>query len=72
MIALLTIPAATAQLFFKTVKGIMLAATLITLFASISGLMLAYYLDFVTGPLIVLVISFIYLVGIALSRYVHK
>ncbi|MFW6025422.1 MAG: metal ABC transporter permease [Candidatus Woesearchaeota archaeon] len=68
MIAILTIPAATAQLFHKTVKKIMLTSSLITLFSTISGLFISYYLDFSTGPIIVLVISTIYLLGILLSK----
>jgi zinc transport system permease protein len=68
MIAILTIPAATAQLFHKTVKKIMLTSSLITLFASISGLFISYYLNFVTGPIIVLIISALYLCGIFLSK----
>jgi ABC-type Mn2+/Zn2+ transport system permease subunit len=68
MIAILTIPAATAQLFQKTVKKIMITSALITLFASISGLFISYYLNFATGPIIVLIISAVYLGGIFLSR----
>ena len=70
MIAILTIPAATANLFHRTVKKIMLTSALITLVASISGLFVAYYLDFATGPIIVLIISAIYLLGIALSKVI--
>jgi zinc transport system permease protein len=68
MIAILTIPAATAQMFHKTVKKIMITSSLITLFASISGLFISYYLNFATGPIIVLVISSIYLCGILFSK----
>ncbi len=68
MIAILTIPAATAQLFFKTVKKIMVFATLITLAASVLGLFVSYYLNFATGPVIVLMISSIYLIGMILSK----
>jgi len=69
MIAILTIPAATAQLFHKTVKKIMLTSSLITLFSSITGLFISYYLNFATGPIIVLIISFIYISGVFLSKY---
>lgn len=68
MIAILTIPAATAQMFHKTVKKIMITSSLITLFASVSGLFVSYYLNFATGPIIVLVISVVYLFGILLSK----
>jgi zinc transport system permease protein len=68
MIAILTIPAATAQLFHRTVKKIMITSSIITLFATITGLYLSYYLDFATGPIIVLIISFIYITSIFLSK----
>jgi len=68
MIAILTIPAATAQLFHKTVKKIMVTSSLITLFASISGLFASYYLNFATGPIIVLIISALYLGGLFISK----
>ncbi|MBW2989261.1 metal ABC transporter permease [Candidatus Woesearchaeota archaeon] len=63
MIAILTMPAATAQLFHKTVKGMMVTSFLITLFAAIAGLFVSYYLNFATGPIIVLIISFIYVIA---------
>lgn len=68
MIAILTIPAATAQMFFKTVKKIMVAAALITLFASFLGLFISYYLNFATGPIIILLISCFYLMGMIFSK----
>lgn len=70
MIAILTIPAATAQMFHKTVRKIMLTSSLITLFASISGLFISYYLNFATGPMIVLIISAVYLCGTFLSKLI--
>lgn len=69
MIAILTIPAATAQLFHNTVKKIMVTSSLITLFSIITGLFISYYLNFATGPIIVLMISLIYICGIFLTRF---
>jgi len=68
MIAILTIPAATAQMFHKTMKKMMITSSIITLFASLSGLFFSYYLNFPAGPIIVLIISTIYLGGIFLSK----
>ncbi len=68
MIAILTIPAATAQLFHKTVKNIMITSSMITLFASVSGLFASYYLNFATGPIIVLILSMVYLCGNLVSK----
>lgn len=69
MIAILTLPAATAQFFSKTLKKIMFHSALITLFATVAGLIISYYLNFATGPIIVLLISMIYLFGIFLSGW---
>ncbi|MFH1307138.1 MAG: metal ABC transporter permease [Candidatus Micrarchaeota archaeon] len=68
MIGLLTVPAATAQLFERTIKRIMALAILISLACSLSGLVLAYYVDFPPGPLIILLISLVYMIGIAYKR----
>lgn len=68
MIAILTIPAAIAQRFFKTVKQIMIASIFVTLLSTIAGLFISYYLDFSTGPIIVLIISAIYIISIFIKR----
>lgn len=68
MIAILTLPAATAQIFSKTVKQIMIRASLITLVASVAGLVISYMLDFSTGPIIVLILAAFYLAGLLISR----
>jgi zinc transport system permease protein len=69
MIAILTIPAATAQMFHKTVKKIMISSSFITLFGCVSGLFVSYYIDFAAGPIIVLIFSAVYLCGILLSKF---
>lgn len=69
MIAILTMPAAAAQMFHKTIKKIMFTATLITLFSAVFGLMVSYYLNFATGPIIVLIISTIYIGSIVMSKF---
>jgi zinc transport system permease protein len=68
MISILTIPAATAQLIHKSLKKIMITSSLITLFSTVSGLFISYYLNFSTGPIIVLIISAVYLLVILLER----
>lgn len=72
MIALLTMPAATAQLFNRTVKGIMFLASIITLFSTLTGLFLSYLLNFPTGPVIVLITAFVYVCGMFYSHLGHK
>jgi zinc transport system permease protein len=68
MIAILTIPAAISQLFYKTVKEIMITSSVITLFSIVTGLFISYYINFSTGPIIVLMLSSIYVTSIALSK----
>jgi zinc transport system permease protein len=68
MIALLTMPAAVAQLFHKTMKGMMVTASLITLFATVSGLFISYLINFAPGPIIVLIMSLIYIASIGISQ----
>jgi zinc transport system permease protein len=68
MIALLTIPAASAQMFSRTVKEIMLASILISLFSMLAGLFLSVAMDFPPGPIIVLITSGIYLASMLLSK----
>ncbi len=68
MIAILTIPAAISQHFHKTVKKIMITSSVITLFSTILGLFVSYYLDFSTGPIIVLILSAIYVISLILSK----
>ena len=72
MIAILTMPAAVAQLYYKTLKSIMLASALITFFATVTGLFLSYYLNFAAGPIIVLIISSIYIIAIFLKNIENK
>jgi zinc transport system permease protein len=68
MIAILTIPAAISQLFYKTVKEIMVTSSVISLFSIVTGLFFSYYIDFSTGPIIVLLLSSIYVISIVLSK----
>ncbi len=68
MIAILTIPAAISQQFHKTVKKIMITSSVITLFSTILGLFVSYYLDFSTGPIIVLILSAIYVISLIFSK----
>ncbi|MGM5480616.1 MAG: metal ABC transporter permease [Nanobdellota archaeon] len=69
MIAILTLPAATAQFFSRTIKKIMFRASLIALFATVIGLFLSYSLDFATGPIIVLILAILYLTSALFSKY---
>ncbi|MFH1427870.1 MAG: metal ABC transporter permease [Patescibacteria group bacterium] len=69
VIALLTLPAATANLLSKTLKGIMCWAVILSCFSTIAGIFLSYYLNWPTGPVIIFLAAFIYLVVILLKSY---
>jgi len=68
MIALLTIPAASAQMFNRTVKKIMLIAVAISAVSMIAGLFLSAAINFPPGPIIVLITSGIYLASIFVAK----
>ena len=69
MIALLTMPAAVAQLYRKTVKGMMIAASLLTLFAAVTGLFVSTLINFAPGPIIVLILSLIYILAFLFNHW---
>jgi ABC-type Mn2+/Zn2+ transport system permease subunit len=49
-------------------KGMMVTASLITLFATVSGLFISYLINFAPGPIIVLIMSLIYIASIGISQ----
>lgn len=67
LIALLTMPAATAQVF-RTVKKMMLAASIITLVSMTAGLFVSYLTNLPAGPVIVLLASAFYIASVVLGR----
>lgn len=72
MIALLTLPAATAQFFHRKLQSIMFTASIITAVSIIGGLLLSYVLNFATGPIIVLLVATIYLLAALLKGKKRK
>jgi zinc transport system permease protein len=75
VIALLTIPAAVARSFSRTLQGMMVLAIAFSVMFSIAGLWLSWVFDVASGATIILVASFVFLVtallkarGISLSR----
>lgn len=60
VIAILTLPAATARLFGRTVKKIMIFSSIITLISMLGGLIFSYYVNLPAGPVIVLMNSAFY------------
>ncbi len=63
VIALLTIPASIGRLFAKTVKRMMVLATLSGMALTTGGLMLSYYTDLASGATIVLLSAAVFLLA---------
>ncbi len=70
VIALLTLPAASANLLSKTLKGMMFLSILISLISSTSGLFLSYYINWPTGPVIIFIASLIYMGVLLFNRVI--
>lgn len=70
MLAMMIIPAATAQMFSTRLHHMMFRAAIIGMVTSIIGVYLSYYIDIPTGPAIVLAMTSLFLVGF-LMRHVR-
>lgn len=68
VVALLTIPAAMAGQHVRSLSGMMLLASLLTLVFSLAGIMLSFFSDWPVGPTIILVAGAAYLVQSLLRR----
>lgn len=68
VIALLTIPPHIAERFTRTLKGMMILATVLSLIFSCTGLAIAYLWNLTAGATIILVASGTYLATLALPR----
>jgi len=61
VIALLTLPASSAQLVSKRFKNIIFIAIFLAVFSNVLGIVLSYYLNWPSGPVIVFTSAIIYL-----------
>lgn len=61
--ALLILPAATAQLWFKNYRAVLIASVIFSLINVMSGLFLSYYLNIASGATIVLIGTILFLVS---------
>jgi zinc transport system permease protein len=68
LIALMTLPAATAGLYTKNLKKMMAAATLLGVATTTSGIWLSYILDLPAGAIIILLTTTIYFTSLLLKR----
>lgn len=62
VIALLTIPAATANLYLKSLKKIMVTSVILSVIATTSGLLISFYFDIASGAAIIGVAAVIFVI----------
>lgn len=62
VIALLTLPASSAQLLTKNFKHMIILATVLALLFNLAGLFLSYYINVPSGPIIIFVAAITYFV----------
>ncbi len=74
VIALLTLPASSAQLVSKNFKHIIGWAIVFAIFENLLGIILSYHLNIPTGPLIILIAAAVYLLilGVKRSRLIAR
>ncbi len=60
VLSLFTIPAATANLFTKSLYRMMIGGIIVSLIGSISGLLLAYFFDLPSGATIIITLTLLY------------
>jgi zinc transport system permease protein len=69
VIALFTIPASIAEMFTKSLKRIMIIASLLGVFFTLGGLMLSYYTNFTSGATIILVATMTYVIAFLYRKF---
>lgn len=68
VVAMLVTPAATALLFARSLRSMMISAAVIGAFASVAGLYLSFTLNLPSGPAIAVVLATIFLIAFVISR----
>jgi zinc transport system permease protein len=71
VLSLLTLPQATANLFTKSFRSIMLLSVVIGLLGMITGLMVSYYTDLPSGATIILVLTAFFGLGKLLRTFIR-
>ena len=72
VLALLTLPAFIAETYSKNLFSMILISIGISVFLVLSGLFLAYYLNFVTGPVIILLGVLLYFMHLLIKRFIVR
>jgi len=69
VIALLTLPASTAQLLSKKFKNIIFIAIFLAITSNLTGIIFSYYLNMPSGPVIIFVAATIYLTVLMFKKF---
>ncbi len=72
VIALLTLPASTAQLLSKNFRNIIFISILIAVISNLAGIFLSYFLNIPSGPVIIFIVAVIYLLIWAINNIKSK
>lgn len=70
VIALLTLPASSAQLLSKQFKHIIYIAVTLAIFSNLLGIILSYYLNMPSGPVIIFTAAAVYLIILSFSKII--
>lgn len=68
VIALLTLPASTAQLLSKNFKNIIWLAIALAIFSNLFGIIMSYYINVPSGPVIILTATALYLLALFFKK----
>jgi zinc transport system permease protein len=72
VIALLTLPASSAQLLSNNIKYIISWAILFAVFVNVFGIILSYYLNIPSGPAIIFIAAIIYFLILTSKKFIFK
>ncbi len=72
VIALLTIPAATARQFTQSLKMLMILSIIFGVLFTLLGLMLSYFLDLASGATIIMVSAILFFISYSISRLIKR
>jgi zinc transport system permease protein len=72
VVALLTIPAAMSGQHVRSLAGMMVASSVLTLACVTAGIVLSFIVDWPVGPTIILFAAAAYLLQSGLRRLAHK
>jgi len=72
LIAFLTLPPAIALFYFKTIKKVMISSGIVLAMTNVVGLFMGHWLGLPPGPIIVLLLAFIYLASFLITSIKNR